>query len=311
MTPHDYRSRFTEWDRRSWVRAKPHRDSPFTAGAHYFSPELCPLSACPPVRAAPRHVREAVLVHSLYLHLEFTVQLEMGPVNEICALLRSPRFLPWLPAGMKDDVLRIYTDEAGHAEMSNTLKNAVAAETGVVPVEHRPRFLGALAALYSAELPAYRPLVKLFFAIVSETLITGTLTRLPKDPSVQAAVRELAQDHAADEGRHHAFFRALFELLWPRMPVPLRRKVGVLLPRVIHAFLWPDEPALVRVLATMPEHFADPAAVVAGLAASPACRDAVLRNAAPTLRMFRDNGVFDDPVLAAAFADAGLPGRTG
>ncbi|MFD2472105.1 diiron oxygenase [Amycolatopsis silviterrae] len=306
MTPGEYRSRFTEWDRRSWVRSKPRRDSPFTAGGHYFSPELCPLSACPEVRAASDDVRSALLVHSLYLHLEFTVRLEMGPVNEICALLRSPGFLPWLPAPMKDDVLRIYTDEAGHAEMSNKLKSAVLAETGVVPIDHRPRFLTELAALYSAELPVYRPLVKLFFAIVSETLITGTLTKLPKDPSVQPAVRELARDHAADEGLHHAFFRQLFELLWPRMPFPLRRKIGGLLPRVIHAFLWPDEPALLSVLRSMPGDFADPARIVAGMSASERTRDGMLRNAKPTLRMLRDNGVFADPPVAQAFLDAGL-----
>ncbi|MFJ7212998.1 diiron oxygenase [Amycolatopsis sp. NPDC098790] len=306
MTAHEYRSRFTEWDRRSWVRSKPHRDAPFTARGQYFSADLCPLSACPRVQAAPAGVRAAILVHSLYLHLEFTVQLEMGPVNEICALLHSPGFLPWLPAAMKDDVLRIYTDEAGHAEMSNTLKSAVMAETGVVPIEHRPRFLTELAALYSAELPAYRPLVKLFFAIVSETLITGTLTKLPKDPSVQPAVRELAQDHAADEGKHHAFFRQLFELLWPRMPLPLRRKIGGLLPRVIHAFLWPDEPALTSVLRSMPGEFDDPARIVAEMSASARTRDAVLHNATPTLRMLRSNGVFADPVVSRAFVDAGL-----
>ena len=306
LTSREYRSRFTEWDRRSWVRSKPHRDSPFVTGGHYFSADLCPLSACPRVRAAPDGVRAAILVHSLYLHLEFTVRLEMGPVNEICALLRSPGFLPWLPAGMKDDVLRIYTDEAGHAEMSHTLKSAVMAETGVVPIDHQPRFLTELAALYSAELPAYRPLVKLFFVIVSETLITGTLTRLPKDPSVQPAVRELARDHAADEGSHHAFFRRLFELLWPRMPQPLRRKIGGLLPRVIHAFLWPDEPALISVLRSMPGSFDDPVGIVAEMSASARTRDCVLRNATPTLRMLRDNGVIADPLVSRAFLDAGL-----
>ncbi|MBP2327051.1 hypothetical protein JOF56_007436 [Kibdelosporangium banguiense] len=307
MASHVYRSRFTEWDRRSWVRSKPHRESPFTADAHYFSPELCPLSARPQVRTAPFEVREAILVHSLYLYLEFTVQLEMGPVNEICGLLRSPAFLPWLPASMKDDVLRIYTDEAGHAEMSNTLKSGVQAETGVAPVVHQPRFLTELALLYAAELPAYRPLVKLFFAIVSETLITGTLTRLPKDPSVQQVVRELAQDHAADEGHHHAFFRQLFEMLWPRMPVPLRRKIGVLLPRVILAFLWPDEPALTAVLRTMPEVFDDPVRIVTELSTAPETLETVLRNATPTMRMLRDNGVFDDPVVAEAFHSHSLP----
>ncbi|RZS41247.1 para-aminobenzoate N-oxygenase AurF [Herbihabitans rhizosphaerae] len=301
----EYKSRFLDWDRRSWVRSKPRRDSPFSPARHYFSPELCPLLRHPLLADAPAGVRETVLVHALYIHLEFTVRLEMGPVNETCALLRSPRFLPWLPAGMKDDALRIYTDEAAHAEMTHRLLAAVRDETGIVPTDHSPRFLGELSRLYSAELPVYRPLVKLFFTIVSETLITGSLTKLPKDPSVQQSVRDLAQDHAADEGRHHAYFKQLFEYLWPRLPVPLRRKIGMLLPDVVLAFLWLDEPAFTAAL----EPILGGAAgmVVAETADAEDTRAEVLDSAAPTLRMLRAAGVFDDPVVANAFQGKGFP----
>ncbi|MFI9387618.1 diiron oxygenase [Kutzneria sp. NPDC052558] len=301
----DYRSGFARWDERSWVRAKPRRGAEFEPGKHFFSPDLCVPLAHPRVLAAPRGVREALLVHNLYIYLEFTVRLEMGPVNETCALLHSPAFLPWLPPGMKADALRIYTDEAGHAEMSNTLLAAVHEATGIAPIAHEPAFLGDLRRLYAAEPPVYRPLLKMFFTVVSETLITGSLTKLPKDPSVQRAVREVAQDHATDEGLHHAYFRRLFDLLWPRLPIPLRRKIGVLLPVITNAFLRPDEAALRAALHDV--RFPDADRVAAESVALPAVRAAVADNAAPTIRMLCRGGVFEDPVVREAFRAAGLP----
>ncbi|HEY2671028.1 MAG TPA: hypothetical protein VGJ07_11720, partial [Rugosimonospora sp.] len=115
------------------MRAKPRRNSPFRPGLDFFSADLCVPLRHPQVRAAGLRVRRDLLVHCLYQYLEFTVQLETGPVNEACLLLRSPAFLPSLPTGMKNDALRIYTDEAGHAEMSHTLQAAVQEETGVPP----------------------------------------------------------------------------------------------------------------------------------------------------------------------------------
>jgi hypothetical protein len=291
-----YRSSFERWDEQSWVRAKPRRGAPFDPGLSYFSPDQCVLLGHPEVARAP--VREEILVHALYLYLEFTVRLETGPVNEVCAALRSPGFLSWLPSRMKEDALRIYTDEAGHAEMTDALRSAVRAATGVRPVRHEPWFLRELVRLGADR----RPMVKLFSVIVSETLITDTLTRLPRDERVQRAVREVAADHAADEVRHHAYFRQLFEYLWPRLPDSERHVLGLLLPEIISAFLTPDVPALTGVLARYPEHFAEPARVVAEAAAG----QPAARSARPTLAMLRQAGVLDPPDVAAAFRRHGL-----
>jgi len=178
-------------------------------------------------------------------------------------------------------------------------------ETGIVPIDHEPAFLRDLRGLYADEPPVYRPLLKMFFTIVSETLITGSLTKLPKDLSVQQAVRDVAQDHATDEGLHHAYFRRLFDMLWPRLPAPLRRKVGMLLPAITRAFLWPDEAALRAVLHDV--RFPDSDRVVAETVALPEVRAGVAENAAPTMRMLRRAGVFEDPAVCAAFHAHDLP----
>src|SRR6266852_3759766 len=100
--------------------------------------------------------------------------------------------------------MKIYVDEGGHAEMSHTLIVAVEESTGLKKIKkQRPAFLDILDALVEREEPEFHALIKLFFVIISETLITGTLIKLPKDDTVQAAVRGVARDHASDEGRHH------------------------------------------------------------------------------------------------------------
>jgi hypothetical protein len=300
-----YRSRFEHWDDQAWVRSKPRRSGTFDRDLSYFSPDLCPPLHHPAVRTRSRPVRERLLVHHLYLYLEFTVRLETGPVNDACLLLREPTFLPWLPAAMRDDALRVYTDEAGHAEMSHTLMAAVHAATGVAPLPHEPWFLRELAALHNADPALDRTLLTLFFVIVSETLITASLSRLPRDERVQRQVRELAADHAADEGRHHAYFRQVFEHIWPRLPRATRRRVGVLLPRMMLAYLAPDVAAVTAVLADC--GVAEPARVASEVAALPETVAGIRQAAVPSLRMFAQGGVFDDRPIADAFAAHALP----
>jgi P-aminobenzoate N-oxygenase AurF len=301
-----YRSGFRQWDENAWVRCKPHRTPPFSPGLHFFPPELCPLLSHSVVQRAPAALREKILLHSLYLHLHFTVQLELGPVNEVCKLLHSAEFLPVLPGQMRDDALRIYVDEAGHAEMSHALMSSARTATGIEPVPHEPRFLRELARLSGRDPGLDQRLVLLFFVIVSETLITGTLSRLPRDTEVQLAVRQVARDHAADEVRHHAYFRQLFEYLWPRLPGDLRARIGPLLPQIIVAFLAPDDAALTAILASFGDSFDRPERIVAEVVADGATMRRVRQDARQTMRMLGGAGVLRDAATLAAFQQAGL-----
>lgn len=304
MSAAPYRSGFTRWDEEAWVRCKPRRDAVFDDGLHYFSPELCPLLRHSEVAAAPTEVREGILVHALYLHLEFTVRLETGPVNEVCVMLRSPDFLPWMSRRMKNDALKIYADEGGHAEMTNSLMAAVRDRTGIRPLAHQPAFLRELDLLCAAVPAERRNLVRLLFVIVSETLITRVLTKLPHDESVQRAVRDVAQDHADDERGHHAYFRQLFAYLWPRLSPDVQRETGVLLPRMVRAFLEPDGPALTRVLRTYPDHFGEPERVVAEALQDD--RTAMIHDARSFLGMLRASRALDVPQIHAAFRESDL-----
>ena len=296
-----YESQFVKWDELSYIRTKPRRATPFARDLYFYPQGLATLFAHPKVAGSPEQIRRKLLVLHLYNYLEFTVRLELGPVNEINRLLCHEEFLPWLPSQMRADAFKIYVDEGAHAEMCHTLMVAVQETTNVERLRLTPAFLRTLDDLVSREEPEYRSLIKLFFVIISETLITGLLVKLPRDESVQRAVRDLANDHATDEGRHHAYFRKVFEYVWPRLPRVMRGRIGSLLPDMILAFLQPDKCALTQMLESFPEEFSKPAQIVEEVVNYKSTRAGILISASPTLRMLRENHVFDDPVIDSAF----------
>lgn len=307
MSETGYHSTFGSWDKKSYVRAKPPQDASFEEGLHYFSPDLTPLLQSEEVlQNFSQERREELMVHQLYAYLRFTVRLEMGPVNEIATLLSTPGFLPWIAPNRRSDAMKIYTDEGAHALMSDSLVARVVDTTGIAPLDVEPQFMLELQELLRNQPPAFRPFVKLFFVIVSETLITGSLSRLPKDERVQRAVRGVAADHAQDEGRHHTYFKSLFQYIWPTLPFQWQTQLGVLLPRMLKAFLAPDRGYLLGVARRFPEELVEPERVVDEIMTSPATRQGILVSADPSLRIFDSVGIFDNPVIAEAFEQNGL-----
>jgi hypothetical protein len=302
----EYKSRFKNWDKQAWVRAKPHQLEPFSPDLEYFSEKVAILFQHKEVSNADAVTKRELLILHLFNYLEFTVWLEMGPVNEVCDMLRRNSFLPWLPTQMKDDAFKIYVDEGGHAEMSHSLTKAVEETTNIKAVKIEPVFLSILDNMVKNEEPEFVSMIKLFFVIISETLITGTLVDLPKDVTVQKAVQDLAADHASDEGRHHAYFRQVFEYVWPRMPRELKLKIGVLLPDMILAFLAPDKRALVKILEVFPDKFATPGRIVDEITESSQTKQGILESALPTLTIFKHNNLFDEIPIKNTFVEKNL-----
>jgi hypothetical protein len=300
-----YKSRFERWEETAVVHGG-HRLAPLDDSLLYFSRAVAPAFSHPEVRNSSEEVQRGLLVLSLFDWLEFTEWLEMVPVNDCCDLLRRAHFLPWLPAQMHTDALKIYTDEAGHAQMSHDLARAVEEQTGYESLRLRPPFLDVFDELVRAHDSQLEPLLILCFAIVSETLITGSLKKLPKDLEVQAAVREFASHHAQDEANHHHYFRELCEILWPRLPRELRRMIGPLLPRMVRTFLEPRFESTARILSQFPDSFPEPRRVAEEVLTDDVTADAIRTASRPTLRMFTACGVFDDQDVFDCFIDHGL-----
>jgi hypothetical protein len=75
---------------------------------------------------------------------------------------------------------------------------------------------------------------------------------------------------------------------------------------MLHAFLDPDAPAFTRMLAEFPDYFHFPRQVVSDTLSLPDVQRGIQESATPTLRMLRDNHVFDEAEIAASFREKGF-----
>ncbi|HEV2889247.1 MAG TPA: diiron oxygenase [Frankiaceae bacterium] len=299
-----YRTPFRSWDTRGWVRSKPHQPTEFADGRAFFTPEVVPLLALPAAAALSRDAVDDLCARHLQWHLAMTVDLELGPVNDAVHVVRDSGDV--FPRDLRTDALRLYTDEAGHAEMCATMADAVERATGVAPPAGPPPFVRAVRDAAAAAEPGARDAVRLLAAFVSETLISATLTRVPFDERVHVGVRQLVADHAEDERRHAVLFRDVFARYWPSLDAAVRRAVGLLLPDLITTFLAPDDAELAVAAAAHADVLGDPVVAAGEAALRATANGAFLAAAEPTLRVLHEHGAFDDPDVAAAFVDSGL-----
>lgn len=303
-----YRSAFRNWERRASVRQRPRRVLPEPAeGQVYFPPELMPVVEHPQVVALGAQARHTLLVQALFNYLDFTAELENVTVLPVASDISRGRCGLSLPEAARRDAYRIITDEAWHAQFSEDLLHQVARQTGVTRAStDEPLFVGRLSRVEAQLDEAVRGIGRLLFAIVSETLISAILSDLPHDPRLPNAVRDVVADHALDEGRHHAYFRAILEYAWRQLSTDERRRVGPWIPAVIHAFLEPDYRFTARALASIGLTVEQVESVLTDWYP----RTEVLANAAtaaaPTVRYFQEAGALEDPATRDAFLAARL-----
>jgi P-aminobenzoate N-oxygenase AurF len=304
-----YASKFGNWENRASVRNKPPRilteSSPATV---FFPPEAVPAVSDPLVAQRGPAVAQRLLVHSLYQYLHFTTVLEQVAVLPVTARISLDRAgVPALPAAMRADAFKITTDEAWHAQSSHDFTERVVAVTGVpASAVVEPRFARLLARLRDGFDLADRALVDLVFAVVSETLVTSLLADLPFDRRLPEPVRALVADHAADEGRHHSYFRAFLRCLWPQLTGAQRRLIGPRVPEFVAVFLHPDLGA-VRAALTASGFTAAESDTIVRRSYPPGSPVFDIASAArATVRAFREVGALDDPATREAFLAAGL-----
>ena len=151
-----------------------------------------------------------------------------------------------LPEELRLDAHRIYTDKAYHALfsfelMSNITKNE---EIRQHCQARSPAFLERLHKITNGEVPEKRAVWELFFAIVSEMLITSTLRDARDHPKIDNGIILMIDDHARDEARHHVFYKRIFEIVWPQLSRDNKELVVQSLPMLILAYTMPDESAI-------------------------------------------------------------------
>ena len=304
-----YASRLGNWDRRASVRTKPLPvlDERAWTTVPFFPPELVPALAHPLVAERGAAAASRILVQALHTYLHFTVVLEQVAVMPVTTAVASGRDGADLPRAMRADAFKITTDEAWHAQFCFDFAGQVTDLTGVVPVMPAdPSFVRGLAVVRDGVDPSLRSLVDVFFAIVSETLVSSLLSGIPNDTRLPDGVRALVADHAEDEGRHHAYFRTLLTWLWPQLTPGERRAMGTVVPDLVDAFLAPDAAAAALALADAGLPPAAVRRVVHDCYGTAGPRDPIATAAQATVRAFREVGALADAATRDAFEAHGL-----
>lgn len=240
MSAGEYRSAFARWNSQASVRTRPLREAT-EATDFYYPPELVTGHEVLGESLGPERLRQLLTLH-LYAYLDFTVQLESLVVLPVTARLGTGRAGVQLPVAMRRDALAITTDEAWHGQFTFDLIERIEAQTGVAArLPQTYEFQRVRGRLRESVEPALRSAFDLLITYVSETLISSKLLTLPQDERLPAYVREAITDHAQDERRHHAYFRALLPYFWRSLGSRDRVVLGALVPEMIAAFLGRDE----------------------------------------------------------------------
>lgn len=238
-----YRSAFKTWDEKSSVRSKPRRliEGPLNLGGS-FPAGLVPISSHPIIINRGPEALQRILALHLMRFLYFTQALETVIVNEVTRDIALQRSIVDVPDDMAYDAHIIYTDEAYHAQFSFDLALQLKQKSGFsYPLQHVPRCVRALRELLSRiEDPREAQLLKTAFVVVTEMMITSMINDQRNREAIPSALDDAWADHAADEARHHAFYREYLKLLWVQLSPDNKIKLGVSIPNILRELTKPD-----------------------------------------------------------------------
>jgi hypothetical protein len=294
-TPDGYTHPFQHWDKRSWIRSKPLATETLDDGLA-FPLSIVPLANHPEIAASHRE-QGLVLAYRALAHLQFTTLLELEHVNTVCGALAVGDSRVPLTLGQRQDALRIYCDEGGHALFVEVLANSLEAAYGLDrSILGRPHYDGIIIELLGTYARQLSPqLLHCFFVAVSETLITKLLSEVPNDRTVASSVRAVLRDHAADEARHREFFRWYFPKLWEALEEEEQRLVGQLLPEFIWAFLGPDLALDRNILLAVGYGRRKAQRILDETYRKDVVAASVRQASRPTLKLFQQAGVLSNP----------------
>ncbi len=297
-----YVSPFANWDEESWIRSRSLRTGEITGLP--FSPDLTPLVHHPAIANEPE-IWLKVLAYKSLGYQRFTTLLELNHVNPITADIAAGRAPCKVSAQERQDAFRIYCDEAGHSLFTEQLCLQIQSTFGLHgSILGRPRMEIELEKIQEEQKGQLSErLIKLFFVCISETLITKYLTVLPHDRQVDPLIRAVVKDHADDEAKHHIFYRQLFGQIWDGITCYEKEELGKILPRLVNAFLGPDQAFEYRVLREVGFNQGQAQEILADVYEPSAVAKSVKKAAAPTLKMFKEINMFEIKAIEQAFED--------
>lgn len=196
--------------------------------------------------------RQARLLRTaaLFRFLNFTHKLELLVVNTVTANIALGRYDVALEPATRRHAHRIYVDEGYHALFS--FDHMVALQA-VLPrqmaAERKPQFLVTLDGRRHRLDQRNVLLLELLFVIFSEMLITGTLKTAHARADLDEGVQDLLTQHSQDETRHHVFYKALLQDIWPQLSRDDQDFVIRRVPSLLLCYCSPDVAAMEAELA--------------------------------------------------------------
>jgi hypothetical protein len=259
----------------------------------------------PVVEADPKLARYLEAQY-LFQWLNFTAHFEVSVVNRATHLIATGRAGVECPPDMRQAAFQIYIDEGYHSLYSLDMVRQLEERTllDAVPYDF-DEYLTGLDAV-GKDYPGYEKLVKLLQVVTFETLVTGILLDVPTDPTVIPEVRRLVQDHAIDEGTHHAYFAAFFKRLWGGFSRAERQMVAGWLPDLILKSLQPATTPTANALRAVGMDEDRVREIIAGSFTRDTVLSGIRRASVNTVRLFAAVGILDTPEGHEMFARAGL-----
>ncbi len=303
-TQKNYCSPFSKWNEASWIRSKPFRVDSFSGSGLPFSPDLVPLISHHAISEDSSH-RITVLAYSLLDHLHFSTQVELNYVNPVCTDLAQGKAPVALTTEQRNDALRIYCDEGGHALFLENLSTQVEMAFGINrSVLGHPKFdLTVQKILADHETRLSPNLIRLFFVCITETLYAASFGKIPHDAQVAPIVRAVISDHIADEALHYVYFRNLFPSLWHSLSPWDKEDIGQLLPQFVRAFLEPDRQCGYSILRELSFTAKDADGILEEVYVPGQIAEVVRKAAIPALKMVEAADVLLIPSVKQAFED--------
>jgi len=299
-----------DWHDRASIRTAPRRtvgplDFDQESGL-CFPLELTPWAAHPHVAGLGPNIQRSALAHQLFLYLDFTDALEHEAVNRTVRRIATGASGLNCDTEYRMDAYKIYCDEAYHSYFSADLSLQIQQATGF-----RPQSAAKHPALTLFEAgqqtcsPEIRPWYELLFVTVSETLVSGSLEKIPKSPTVTKAVREVVRDHLHDEREHHSFFAQFFPIAWRQIPRTVQNQLGPMLPRFITGFLAPHLQGI-RDFLTLYLTTAEVEQVLEESYPVSVLPSAARSASSATRALFKQAGLFESEAIYEAFCEQGL-----
>ncbi|HLP88532.1 MAG TPA: diiron oxygenase [Nostocaceae cyanobacterium] len=299
----NYRSPFTRWDESSWIRSKTIRKDSISGGLP-FSPELVPLASHEVISQNSTYFL-TVLAYQLLTHLQYTTKLEIGYINPACGDLVQGNIPVSLTQEQRNDALRICCDESAHALFVEILSTQVEETFGLDRFQvEPPKFARTIDEIIEQNKTRISPnLIRLFFVIIAETLLTKIFTYLPDDKQVAPIVRNFIGNHAADEALHRVYFRSLFPLVWNNLSIAEQEEVGQILPQLLWGVLQPDIANESKILSILGLNTETSKAILEDIYQPKKVVESARKSAKPCLKIFEEAGVLFISSIRQSFAE--------